>query len=49
MARPIYETAKDRANEEEIALLLADRFKAKAIKAKRLYGLDWFSSARATL
>lgn len=42
MARPIYETAKDRANEEEIALLLADRFKAKAIKAKRLYGLDWF-------
>ena len=44
MARPIYETAKDRANEEEIALLLADRFKAKAIKAKRLYGLDGSSS-----
>jgi hypothetical protein len=42
MARPIYETAQDRANEEEIATLLAERYNAKAIKAKRLYGLDWF-------
>ena len=42
MARPIYETAQDRDNEEEIAKHIAERYNAKAIKAKRLYGLDWF-------
>ena len=36
MARPIYETAQDRANEEEIATLLAERYNAKAIKALSL-------------
>jgi len=42
MARPIYETAKDRTNEEDIANQIAERYNAKAVKAKRLYGLDWF-------
>lgn len=42
MARPIYETSRDRDAERQIAETIAQKYNAKAIKAKRLYGLDWF-------
>lgn len=42
MARPIYETSRDISAEREIADTIAEKYNARAIKAKRLYGLDWF-------
>ena len=42
MGRPIYETSRDRDAERQIAETIAEKYNAKAIKAKRLYGLDWF-------
>jgi hypothetical protein len=42
MGRPIYETSRDMDAEREIAETIAQKYNATAIKAKRLYGLDWF-------
>lgn len=42
MGRPIYETSRDMDAEREIAETIAQKYNATAIKATRLYGLDWF-------
>lgn len=42
MGRPIYETSRDMDAEREIAETIAQKYNATAIKAMRLYGLDWF-------
>lgn len=42
MGRPIYETSRDMDAEREIAETIAQKYNATAIKARRLYGLDWF-------
>tara|TARA_R110002167_G_scaffold11880_2_gene51389 strand:- start:1501 stop:1944 length:444 start_codon:yes stop_codon:yes gene_type:complete len=41
MSRPIYETAKDRANEAAVAARLSKAWGCKLVKCAELYMVDW--------